>query len=122
VRFAAELPSKWVAHCHCTICRRAHGAGCVTWAGFPSSAVRIEDTEARLCWFESSKGAQRGFCGRCGSPLFFRSKRWPDELHVARAQFDTPLDRAPSAHVFWDSHVEWMLPNPSDGLPRKPEV
>jgi hypothetical protein len=26
VSFSAELPSKWVAHCHCTQCRRGAGA------------------------------------------------------------------------------------------------
>lgn len=122
VRFAAELPLKWVAHCHCTMCRRAHGAGYVTWAGFESGKVGIEDPDAQLRWFDSSPGAQRGFCARCGSPLFFRSERWADELHIARAQFDDPLDREPQAHVFWNTHVEWMLPDPADGLPRKPEV
>ena len=32
VRFTAKLPSKWCAHCHCSLCRKAHGAGYVTWA------------------------------------------------------------------------------------------
>lgn len=32
VRFRASLPCKWVAHCHCTCCRRAHGAPLVTLA------------------------------------------------------------------------------------------
>ena len=121
VRFTATLPSKWVAHCHCTMCRRAHGAGFVTWAGFAESAVAIDDGEGQLRWYDSSPGAQRGFCARCGSPLFFRAERWAGELHIARAQFDEPLDRAPQAHVFWDNHVDWALPA-EDGLPRKGTV
>ena len=43
VRFAAQLPSRWVAHCHCSRCQRAHGAGFVTWAGFEVSRVTITD-------------------------------------------------------------------------------
>ena len=35
VRFVARFPSRFVAHCHCESCRRAHGAAFVTWAGFP---------------------------------------------------------------------------------------
>ena len=31
VRFRMRFPSKWVAHCHCTMCRRAHGAAFVTF-------------------------------------------------------------------------------------------
>src|SRR5690606_34943450 len=38
IRIDAELPSKWVAHCHCTMCRRAHGAAFVTWAGFDDAS------------------------------------------------------------------------------------
>ncbi len=32
VRYRIALPPLWVAHCHCSICRRAQGAGFVTWA------------------------------------------------------------------------------------------
>lgn len=30
IKFTARFPSKWVAHCHCTRCQRAHGAAFVT--------------------------------------------------------------------------------------------
>ncbi|MCK7593110.1 GFA family protein [Pseudomarimonas salicorniae] len=116
------LPSKWVAHCHCTMCRRAHGAAFVTWLGMDSDRARIEDGKGQLRWYASSAGAERGFCGRCGSPMFFRSQRWPAELHIARAVIDGKVDRAPQAHVFWNTHVDWARPDPADGLPRKAEV
>ena len=72
-----------------------------------------------LRWYASSAEASRGFCSRCGSPMLFRSSRWPGELHLARALLTTPADREPQAHVFWDTHVAWALPDPDDGLPRK---
>ena len=40
--------------------------------------------------------------------MFFRSERWPGELHVARALFTDPLDREPQAHVFHETHVPWL--------------
>jgi hypothetical protein len=49
--------------------------------------------------------------------MFFESERWPNETHVARALFSDPLDREPSAHVFYESHVPWL--NVGDGLPKK---
>lgn len=122
VRLAATLPTKWVAHCHCSMCRRAHGAAFVTWAGFPNERARIEDPHGQLRWYVSSPAAERGFCLRCGSTLFFRSTRWPDELHVVVANLHQPLDRAPQAHVFWDSHVAWADVDPNDGLRRKRSV
>lgn len=89
------------------MCRRAHGAGFVTWAGFEASRVHFASS-ATLVWYPSSPGAERGFCGRCGSPMLFRSERWPGELHVARALIADALDREPQAHVFFDTRVPWM--------------
>lgn len=117
VRLRATLPTKWVAHCHCTYCRRAHGAPFVTWAGFVSSQVVPEPDALAPTWHASSPGARRGFCPRCGSPMLFESTRWPDEMHVARALIEGELDRAPSAHVFYENHVPWLDVN--DALPKK---
>jgi hypothetical protein len=108
VRFAAPTPSLWVAHCHCSMCRRAHAAALVTWIGFREEVVELQDAEAQLRWHASSPGAERGFCGRCGSPMLFRSQRWPGELHIARALCESGVDREPQVHVFWDSHVSWL--------------
>ncbi len=119
VRFLVPEDSLWVAHCHCSLCRRAHGAGFVTWAGYPAAACRIDDPDRRLRWYASTPGAERGFCVHCGSSLFFRSERWPGELHVAVAALAAAPARAPQAHVFWSSHVDWSGVDPADGLPRK---
>jgi hypothetical protein len=118
VRFAAALPAKWVAHCHCTRCQRAHGAPFVTWAGFRAEQVAVDADGPALAWYASSPGAARGFCARCGSPMFFKSERWHGELHVARALFSDPLDQEPKAHVYFDTHVPWVAL--ADELPRIP--
>jgi hypothetical protein len=110
VRFVARFPSRFVAHCHCESCRRAHGAAFVTWAGFPSAQVDVTDGRDVLKVHASSPGAQRSFCGRCGTKLFFSSDRWPGETHVALAAFDEPVDRASTGHVFWEEHVAWLPP------------
>ncbi len=116
VSFTATLPSKWVAHCHCTRCQRAHGAPFVTWAGFAASQVAVAGAES-LRWHVSEQGGSRGFCGNCGSPMFFKSERWAGELHIARALFHAPIDREPQAHVFDETRVPWV--HLADDLPRK---
>lgn len=118
LRFQAQLPSKWAAHCHCTLCQRAHGAPVVTWVGFEAPSVRIDDPASRLRWYESTPGAERGFCGHCGTTLFFRSQRWAGELHIVRSNFDGPVDREPAVHVYFDSHASWLQLG-EDGLKRK---
>jgi hypothetical protein len=108
VRFEAGLPSKWCAHCHCSMCRRAHGAGYVTWVGFDRSQFRLLQGDDRLGWYASSPGARRGFCRDCGSTMLFESERWAGETHVALACIDEAIDRQPQANVFYDAHVDWM--------------
>jgi hypothetical protein len=50
--------------------------------------------------------------------MFFKSERWPGELHIARALFLEPLDREPQLHVYYETHVEWVAL--SDSLPKAP--
>ncbi|MEP6906792.1 MAG: GFA family protein [Pseudoxanthomonas sp.] len=118
VTLEATLPSKWVAHCHCSLCRRAHGAAFVTWVGMESTQCVLDDPDQRLHWYESSPGAERGFCSRCGTMMFFRSTRWLGELHIALAHFINPVDRAPQMHAYWEDHVCWASVDPHDGLQR----
>ena len=109
VGFSAGLPSKWVAHCHCTRCQRAHGAAFVTWVGVEADGVAVRDPDHRLHWYVAPDAdGERAFCSVCGSSLFFRGARWPAELHIARALFSGSLDREPQAHAYFDSHVGWV--------------
>lgn len=108
IRFEAQLPSKWCAHCHCSMCRKAHGAGYVTWVGFDRSQFRLLQGSDQLAWYGSSAPARRGFCRTCGSTMLFKSERWAGETHVALGCIDTPIDRQPQANVFFDAHVHWM--------------
>lgn len=118
ITFEATLPSKWVAHCHCSLCRRAHGAAFVTWVGMDATRCAIGDANRRLRWYESTPGAGRGFCAHCGTTMFFRSERWPGELHIALAHFTTPVDQMPQMHAYWEDHVTWADVDPNDGLRR----
>ena len=118
VTFSVGFPTKWVAHCHCTLCQRAHGAAFVTWVSAEAQRFQVGDAERMLRWYRSSAGAERGFCSRCGSSLFFRSETWPGEVHVARANLISALDREPQVHGYYDTHVGWI--EVTDALPKKP--
>ena len=108
VRFQVAPPTKWCAHCHCSLCRRAHGAAFVTWFGVNRSQFDLLEGEDHLTWFRSTPPARRGFCSNCGSTVFFESKNWPGEIHIARAMMESSIDREPAAHVFFDTHVSWI--------------
>jgi hypothetical protein len=117
ITFSVALPSLWVAHCHCRLCQKNSGAAFVTWAGFDETLCHIQDINSKLHWYQSSDEAQRGFCKCCGTVLFFRSRRWPNELHITLSNFETHIDAVPQMHVFWETHVDWVSLN--DDLPKK---
>ena len=114
--FNAALPSIFHVHCHCRMCQRAHGAAFVTWVGVAADRFELKSGQDYLVWYASSQEAERGFCSRCGSTVFFRSDQWPGEMHIARALIDGPVDREPERHVYFDSHVAWV--GTGDNLPQ----
>ena len=116
VKFEVTLPTKWCAHCHCTLCRRSHGAAFVTWFGVDTDQFKFIQGEKKLTWYHSSQESKRGFCTNCGSHMLFRSTKWPGETHMTLSNMADPIDRQPQAHVFFDTHVGWLEFN--DDLPR----
>lgn len=107
ITFTVAWPSKWVAHCHCTRCQRAHGAAFVTWVGMHEDCVKLLDTGNALRWYLAETGASRGFCATCGSPMLFKSPAYPGELHIARALFTNPVDREPGSNAFIRERAAW---------------
>ena len=107
VRYSIAVPPRWVAHCHCSMCRRAHGAAFVTWVGNLRENFRLESGDAAISTFRSSGAAQRHFCARCGSMLFFESTNWPEEFHVTLASLDAADGLEPTANVYWNNRVAW---------------
>ena len=116
VRFEIAFPSRFCAHCHCDNCRRAHGAAFVTYIGVPADQFQLTDGEDVLVRYHTDTDATRSFCGRCGSTLLYAGPRWENEVHVALANVDGPVDREPGAHVYVDHAAEWWRVN--DDLPR----
>jgi hypothetical protein len=94
------------------MCQRAHGAGFLTWVGYPENEVNIKGST--LQWFESSDRGERGFCQTCSSTVFFRGRKWPGELHITRANLGD-IECEPSGHAHNESRVPWI--HITDDLP-----
>ena len=107
VRFEVDLPTLFCAHCHCSMCRRLHGAAFVTWFGVPYAQFRLAQGDADLTRFRSSEHGTRSFCRRCGSTLFCESTNHPDWIDIVLANLDRPIDRTPEMHIFVDDGVAW---------------
>ncbi|MBW2421870.1 MAG: GFA family protein [Deltaproteobacteria bacterium] len=116
VRFTVALPSLVSAHCHCTMCRKLHGAAFVTWFTLPREQFALETSEAGLVRYSSSDHASRSSCGQCGTPLFYESDERPGQVDVVLASMEEPIDREPQMHIFFDDRAAWSVVD--DGLPR----
>ncbi len=113
-RFAAQGAPDWVAHCHCESCRRATASPVTTFAGYKDAAVNWSGEAPRV--FNSSPGVARGFCGRCGTPLFYRTERRPEDIDLYLSTFEDPTAFEPQFHVFAAEQLAWL--RMGDGLPR----
>lgn len=114
VRYAADGPLIWQRHCHCESCRRATSAPMVTFFAVPDGGWRW--TGAAPARYNSSPGVERSFCGRCGSPISYRSEETPGEMHFLSCTQDDPTDVTPEGHDFWAEHLPWL--DLADRLPR----
>jgi len=117
VRFEVGFPTAFCAHCHCSMCRRSHGAAYVTWFGAAKERFKITSGANELVHFASSDHGKRSFCGRCGSTLFCELAEHPGIVDVVLANVAEPLDRRPQMHVFFSDRVSWANVG-CDGLPR----
>ncbi len=119
VQFEIELPTLFCAHCHCSMCRRPHGASFVTWVGVPIQQFHVTSAENRTQTYESSELGRRQFCKRCGSQLFC----WHEDsegaikhMDVTLASLHGPIDQTPQGHYYYDSRAEWTRVH--DDLPK----
>jgi len=116
VRFRVELPSLFCGHCHCSMCRRNHGAGFVTWFAVPRAQLEVEAGRDELRRYASSEHGSRSFCSRCGSALFCESAKHPEQVDIPLANVEGPIDRPPQFHFYFDDRAAWV--QVSDDLPR----
>ncbi len=114
VRFVYSGEPNWTVYCHCESCRRATSSPVTTWISVPRDLLRFVQGAPR--YFESSAGARRGFCERCGSPMTYEHERFPGEVHLYAVSLADPSQVAPSRHVFADEQLDWFEVH--DHLPR----
>lgn len=124
VRYALHQPPSDVADCHCRACQRATGALGVTWGSVSAHDLHLVRGEPR--WWRSSASAERGFCERCGTSLFFRGLssggRSGELLDLTIASLDEPAAFPPQRAIWTASRPPWVhldpsLPAHADGGP-----
>ncbi len=71
VKISTASINPHVSACHCNICRKWGGAALL---GVECNEGVSFEGEENIGVYESSEWAERGFCQKCGSHLFYRLK------------------------------------------------
>lgn len=94
VSYAVRGPLRPVVSCHCRQCRKTSGHHVAA-----TSALREDvDVHGEVTWFASSETARRGFCGTCGSNLFWDGPG--SNLSIFAGTLDEPTGLSVAGHIF----------------------
>jgi hypothetical protein len=119
VRYEIDGPFTAMMHCHCSMCRKQHGAPFATFVAAGLSGFRWLGGEDAIASYASSEQGVRSHCRHCGSvtPMLLPQAG----LALAPAgNLDGDLGVRPQAHMFVGSKAVWHTI--TDSLPQHAAV
>jgi len=116
VRYEVRGSIEAYCHCHCSICRKIHGAAFVTWGGVARDAFRWTVGEDNLGCYSYSKRSDSIFCKTCSATLVVDFKTEAHRLYITLGTVDGDVDLPEGYHQFVGSKAPWF--EISDDLPQ----
>ncbi len=116
VRYEIAGPVRQVVECHCESCRRITGS---LWhaTGARLADLTITDDQQALKWYRSSENVARGFCGHCGSTMFFQ-RDGADTITITAGSLDQPTGLHLKMRIFTDDMADYAADSSGDGISR----
>ena len=114
IAFVVDGPIEHVDQCHCSMCRKAHGAAFATYGGSAAGDFRMLRGETLVRRYRSSPVGTRLFCPRCGSVVPMKIADKPVAIALGNVA-QSPAAR-PKSHFFVGSKAPWH--DIADDLPR----
>jgi hypothetical protein len=112
ISFDVSGPLRDVINCHCHRCRQFTGHHMAATSA-NTSDVAVNDPDSLLRWYHPVPEARYGFCGHCGSSLFWQSATSRDRMSICAGTLQPPT------HL---TTVEaWWIDDASD-YHRRPEL
>ncbi|MBC3767148.1 GFA family protein [Neptunicella marina] len=96
-----------IANCHCSMCRKSSGAAFATFAGVKPENFTWLKGESHIKVYESSEVAERGFCEKCGSSLFYKVKGNNTGYEIALGTLDEEPNHKPNANIYCSYKAQW---------------
>lgn len=95
------------SHCHCSQCRRLHGAAFATFGGVSRDKFRYLSGESALRIYASSDTSDRVSCSQCGSQILVDYKPEPDLLYITMGTVNGSPNCPLGYHQFVGSKAPW---------------
>ena len=93
------------SHCHCSQCRRQHGAVYATYADFDPDDFRWVSGEELLKIYEPTPEGGWCFCSECGSSLAGTEHGKVFSITLGTVEGDPGIE--PESHIFTGSKAQW---------------
>lgn len=125
VKYGVDKIEPQMGHCHCTMCRKFHGAAFATFAEAKKANFHWLKGEELLKTYLAENGTKRIFCENCGSSLIFVPANDAGELvEFSLGTLDSEIEIKPDAHIFTAYGASWytitdQLPQFSESRERK---
>ena len=95
------------SHCHCSQCRRLHGAAFASFGGVKKADFSYLSGEQDLSSYASSPSHDRVFCKNCGSNILVALDDEPDTLYLSMGTMDGNPQCPTGYHIFVGSKAPW---------------
>ena len=114
VRYRASALTDTSHICHCRMCQKAVGNFFAALIGVPKEALTW--TRGKPAIFMSSEQVARGFCAKCGTPLFYQFMAG-DDLALTTGSLDEPHRFPPKDQFGLEGAMPWF-----DGIATVPKA
>jgi hypothetical protein len=121
IRYECSADPFLALNCHCRDCQKSTGGAFASVLAVPKDALKITG-EPKYYEVKADSGnmISRGFCPKCGSPLFTKLSARPDMMGIKAASLDDPSWFKPAMDIYTASAQPWDHMNPD--LPKSPQM
>ena len=109
IKYATRSRPKALSHCHCSQCRKCHGAAVASYGSVLRNDLHLIQGADDLRSYSSSPSVLRQFCAHCGSSLFWSRSEgdYADWISIALGTLDTAFTPEKQKHIQVASKAPW---------------
>jgi hypothetical protein len=111
VKYRVDGKIEDFSHCHCSQCRRLHGAAFASFGGVLRTEFSYVSGQSDLSRYQSSPSHERIFCRVCGSNILVDLEQEPESLYLTMGTMEGNPDCPAAYHIYVGSKAPWHTIN-----------